>query len=176
MSSKKGRVNFFKSITAKKADAWQPMRGTVLRDFWVRGTETKIMFDTAEFLDYCGKIGTPLEFLDIHMKPDAIGGQFYPKRLPEMLEFCEWFPEFSIISKMPNRAMVNRPRLGAHCYYLAKCNRSAERIVCHSAQNNDKFYTVAGIAISPKRPEVTVEQFWRALGMWEESDKDGDES
>lgn len=123
------------------------------------------MFDTSEFLDYCGMIGEPQEFIGVLIKPDGIAGQFYPPRLQEMLEYCDWFPEYSIISKMPCGALINQPKLGAQSYFLANLNRSDERIVCHSVYNLSYCCKVAGYKFTSEANSLTLEQFLRARGL-----------
>lgn len=153
-----------------------PLDGTVLRDFWVPTKETKIMFSTSEFLDYCGMIGEPQEFIGVLIKPDGISGQFYPPRLLEMLEFCEWFPEYSILSKMPCGAFINQPRLGARFYLLANRNRSDERIVCHDIGHKYYRYVIAGYGEHPKPTLEDALRFLRAQGFPEAGIGDPDEN
>lgn len=171
MSDKPSRVIFGK-FTGRKADVKAPMHDSILRDFWEPAKETKIMFDTGEFHSYCGTMTTFVEFHDLYIKPDGLACNFSPGRLFDLLEFCEWFPEYSILSLMPDGSSINHPKLGARAYFLAKFNRSSERIFCHGLRNKGVRYSVAGYAISLTPPPITPEQFWRAAGMVVESEPD----
>lgn len=176
MGIKEENLKLFGKIGKSTKRRKLPLEDTVLADYWVPSKETRIMFDTAEFFDYCGMIGEPQEFIGVQIKPDGISGHFYPPRLREMLEFCKWFPEYSIISVMHSDALINQPRLGARYYLLANRNRGNERILCHGGRNNSYEYAVAGYSISPIKPLLTLQQFLRALGMAEESDSEPGEN
>lgn len=174
MADKPIKVIFGK-FTGRKADVKPHMHGTVLRDFWEPTKETKIMFDTGEFHSYCGTLTTVVDFISLYIKPCGLAGNFYPHRLSDLLQFCEWFPEYSILSLMPDGSSINHPKLGARTYFIAKFNRYAERIVCHGIRNKGVRYPVAGYSISLKRPSITNEQFWRDQGMVVESAPDANE-
>lgn len=174
MSDKPCKVIFGK-FTGRKADVKTHTHGSVLRDFWAPTKETKIMFDLGEFHNYCGTLFTMVDFLNIHIKPDGLGGNFTSARLYELMEYCEWFPEYSIVTLMPDGSSINHPKLGARWYFLAKHNRNSERILCHGIWNKGSRYSVAGYSISREPPSITPAQFWRNQGMAVVSEEDSDE-
>lgn len=120
---------------------------------------TKVFFDSGDFMDYCGLIGGYESFRDLPIKPDDIIGRFYPHRIPDLLEFCDWFPEYSVISNYGKRGMINKMQLDAESFFLCHKMPHRERIVC-----KDLFHLRPAIWGGSTRPrELSLEEVVQVL-------------
>lgn len=124
---------------------------------------TKVFFDPGAFKDYCGMITHYESFAELQIKPDDLIGRFYPHRIPDLLEFCEWFPEYSVISSYGDRGMINKMCLDAKEFFLCHKRAHKERIVCKRL-----FYLLptiwAGSTGEPDASPEEIVQFLRAQG------------
>lgn len=120
---------------------------------------TKVFFDWAIFMDYCGVITGYESFQDLHIKPDDLIGRFYPHRIPDLLEFCAWFPEYSVISSYGSRGMINKMQLDAESFFLCFRMPHKERIVCKGLFIS--YPTIWGGSTRP--PEPSLEELVQSL-------------
>ena len=89
----------------------------------------KIIYDSQEFSDRTQLVRDHLDIFGI--EPDTRLGYFFPHRLEELLQYCEQYPEFHIVSELKNGAgKINRPIENAAFYLLAEGDADPNLIGC----------------------------------------------
>lgn len=78
----------------------------------------KIIYDYEEFINRTKPVRDHLELEDI--VPDSLIGIFFPKRLPELMQYCKSHPQYHIMSVLPKQVKVNRAVESAGLYLLAE--------------------------------------------------------